>query len=336
VTRLTSCSSRTPGRSKFDELQARDRLARLAPGASGKAKAEAQLAVDEATARTAESTQRVAEAQKAVDDATPGSVANRKAIKQAERDVEAARRGVAEATDRQRDAADKLLVSYARAVDPSKETAQLQRDIADQMKRVVDAAKVDVGAQIAAKLLPANQASSTFYTTLVSIRDMFPQLASALDPLIRKIKDELYPTLSTFTSGTADLQFQFHSDGVVNREHGGPVAGDRWYMVGERGPELMRLGAGARGQVYPHDQTRRMLAGGVPQLRAMADGGVIGAGGRQFAQAQVVVVEVEKSVTNEGDFTGPVYVNPADADDFARQMRRKQRQRSLSRGSRNP
>lgn len=45
------------------------------------------------------------------------------------------------------------------------------------------------------------------------------------------------------------------------RAHGGPMLDGRTYLVGERGPELVRFSGGGRGQVHSNAETKRMLAG---------------------------------------------------------------------------
>lgn len=55
------------------------------------------------------------------------------------------------------------------------------------------------------------------------------------------------------------------------RASGGPVAGGRFYMFGERGPELGFIGPGSSGHVYNNQQTRQMI-GGDPHYTIVAIG----------------------------------------------------------------
>lgn len=56
---------------------------------------------------------------------------------------------------------------------------------------------------------------------------------------------------------------------------GGPTGGGL-YLVGERGPELLKLNQGSMGHVYNHGQTKSMLAQGMAVPGRFGGGGVIG------------------------------------------------------------
>ena len=89
--------------------------------------------------------------------------------------------------------------------------------------------------------------------------------------------------------------------GVQERQHGGPVEPGRAYIVGEKRPELLVMGAGGRGYVHPR----------VPRARG---GG--GEGGGTF----------ELTITNWQDGTGYVR-RVAGAQDSAHARIARQRER---------
>lgn len=95
------------------------------------------------------------------------------------------------------------------------------------------------------------------------------QLDGVQDEVRTRLITEHIDTYSG-NSGARQAGGEVDDSGHTARASGGPVRKGRTYLVGERGPELVAFADD--GHVYPHDQTRQLLASG------LAGGGDIGAG----------------------------------------------------------
>ncbi len=104
--------------------------------------------------------------------------------------------------------------------------------------------------------------------------------------------------------------------GTKARALGGPAAAHQDYVVGERGPELLRMGAGS-GWVYPNDQYRKMVAGEGLTPEHRAEGGPIGRGPRPtWATSSTDARQfVSQSSTTQYNLNGPVVASdPAELE----------------------
>lgn len=298
------------GQAALDLSQAQERQSRLSSGASPKARAEAAQAVAAAQAGLDDANTRVKESQQAIDDATPGSIGYQKHLAEAAQGVRDAQKDVAAATDKVREA-------QQNAKPSAQELAQRQRDVADQMDRIVKAAEQD----ITLNLDQPQQATQELYDRLKALVDLFPQLQPLLDTFMKSTD----VPLKQFTHRDASGHI------VVTEDSGGVVSG----------PTMVRVGAGINREAWIPDSLGASRAAGLLGTAAswygmrvvpMDQGGILGAGGRQFAQAQVVVVEKQTTVENYNQ-NGDVRLDD-DFEGYQRWQRKNGRVQSLSRGSR--
>jgi hypothetical protein len=86
------------------------------------------------------------------------------------------------------------------------------------------------------------------------------QYQAALDD-VAKAADNADSQLSGLFSSTFDFTFGSGNGDDHKRARGGPVGPGTW-LVGEKGPEILNLGAGLYGSVTTNEDTRRLLSGG--------------------------------------------------------------------------
>ncbi len=107
-------------------------------------------------------------------------------------------------------------------------------------------------------------------------------VVTGLDKALNQLADLLTEfLLGTPGGGASGASGIFDAIGQIAgfRANGGPVAGGRDYVVGEKGPEILRLGAGQSGQVFNAAQVNAMNAGA--------------AGGAMFVDASIRIGGVD-------------------------------------------
>ena len=299
------------GQAKLDVSVAEERQSRLSPGASPKARAEAAQALEAAQVGLDDANTRVRESQKAIDDATPGSVAYQERLAEASADVRDARRDVTKA--------------YRDAQQPAKALADRERDLAEQLDRVVKAAQGDIYGKMVTQGWSAEQATAALRDRLIEVRDLAPTLAGPLNDLITLLGSPvLRPTPFARRAdegralGGIDA-FIAHNQIIrmAEPQTGGEAYIPRLGISRSRGLSILDVAAGWYGA----------------RVTPMAEGGILGAGGRQYAQAEVRVIMVEKTTVENYNQNAPVQVQQ-DMEAFQRWQRQQARQKSLSRGSR--
>jgi hypothetical protein len=271
-----------------------------AAGGSPKAKADATLAVKDATLGVADAAKQRADAEQKVVDIPLDH----------QRRLQDAVLGVRDAQLQARDASDKLRDAYLAAQVPASALATTTAEIADQLDRIIKAAEADVGAKIAAGLLPATDGSA-------ALLDVLQQLPPAMQAL-----PQVAGLMNAIASEAAQAVIALYGHGYAvptGRASGGAVYGGRDYLVGERGPEVLRMSG--PGYVFPshHAVARRALGGPVGSWS-----GTRVYGGDGAAMGHTTVEQ----------FTGDVIANGLTLEEVRREQRRDGRRRSASKASR--
>lgn len=174
--------------------------------------------------------------------------------------VAAATERLADAKSSEEDAHRRAAKAAADAKVPLSELGVTTGELADQMDRVIRAAEADWAARIQAGTATATEATSGLNAQLRDLRGLVS------DPALLALLDRILGY-----GGPGDLGAHPGASRIVARAGGGPVGGRRRYLVGERGPEVMDIAAGASGWVYPNHHPITAAATG------RAAGGPVGA-----------------------------------------------------------
>lgn len=185
-----------------------------------------------------------AAAQKAVTDLDPASAASTKLVEDARRALDTAERGVADAQRQTADAQAALMAAQAGDPEFNDKVAAAKRGVRDAEQNVADAKWNHVQAAWALKgaveneaalLGGAGDAADRLRGQLVDIARIYPSLAPLLGGLIGKVGG----------GATPGAALDFLPGQLRPRAAGGPVGSGQSYLIGERGPEVLRMGSGS-------------------------------------------------------------------------------------------
>jgi len=199
-------------------------------------------------------------AQQAVTDLDPSSAATARDVEAAKKELGAAERDVADAQRAVLKAGGDLRDAQAGDPEFDKKVAAARRDVRDAEQGVADAKNHHLTAVyglrdalgVEAGLLDGSRdAAARLHGELEEIARIYPQLAPLLQGLLAKTG----VTAIGVTTGAGIRP----SGGLDVRAAGGPVGAGESYLVGERGPEILRMGARS-GFITPNSQ----IGGGKP------------------------------------------------------------------------